>query len=605
MSRALFHRRGPALATLTSLTGLSLIAAAAWVPTAQAAPPAEDCAVPFPVSSLAAGTVVNGLTVSKGTAPDGFTGEVLGVIDNGIGPDVDMVIARLSSSEINRVGGIWQGMSGSPVYAPDGRLIGAVSYGLSAGPSPVAGITPFEDMDDYLNAPAAARVKPGPKTLRAITERTDVNRREARQGFSQLRMPWGVSGVRADRLAQIKRSVKRPWLRKDTYSLGAAAAPGAGAGAPGPESIIAGGNLAGSASYGDVTQAGVGTATSVCQGKVVGFGHPLGFLGKTSLTLHPASAIYVQEDPTLTAFKVANVGAPAGTIADDHLAGITGTFGAAPPTTKITSTVAYGRRSRTGSTQVSVPDFIADTTFYQVVGNHDSVLDGKTKGSELSSWTVRGTDQKGRTFALQATDRHQSTDNISMAAGLELSDFVYGLTTLAGVSLESVEMSSAVTDSTDTWKVSGVAQRRNQAWVKLTKKNPAQVQAGKKLRVRAVLKGPGGTKMVRVAYRVPKRAAGTRAVLQMLGGDSVYTDPSFKSIAKARQVLAATARNDVVVAEFATRDDISQQIMDSDDSFFGFFRRGPSKALAFDRVKRLGPTDRVVTGSRKVRVRIR
>jgi hypothetical protein len=36
-------------------------------------------------------------------------------------------------------------MSGSPVYAADGRLIGAVAYGL-AGASTIAGITPAADM---------------------------------------------------------------------------------------------------------------------------------------------------------------------------------------------------------------------------------------------------------------------------------------------------------------------------------------------------------------------------------------------------------------------------------------------------------------------------
>ena len=37
-------------------------------------------------------------------------------------PGVDMIMMRLTSAEIDRVGGIWAGMSGSPVYAADGRL---------------------------------------------------------------------------------------------------------------------------------------------------------------------------------------------------------------------------------------------------------------------------------------------------------------------------------------------------------------------------------------------------------------------------------------------------------------------------------------------------
>ena len=214
---------------------------------------------------------------------------MLGVLQDGIAPDLDMVMVEITPPSPDKIGGIWQGMSGSPVYASDGRLIGAVAYGLSWGPSWVAGVTPFDEMDDYLGAAAAPRkVKVG--GLRGAHDRARTPTSpaaQAAQGFSQLPMPTGVSGLGRHRLASIKRAATHKWLPKDTYAMGAAAAPGAGAG---PETIVAGGNLAATLSYGDVTQAGVGTATSVCNGKVVGFGHPLGFLGETTMAMHPADA---------------------------------------------------------------------------------------------------------------------------------------------------------------------------------------------------------------------------------------------------------------------------------------------------------------------------
>ena len=115
---------------------------------------------------------VDGLTVSRGTEPEEFTGTVLGVLTDGISPGVDMIIADLDSPAIDAAGGIWQGMSGSPVYAEDGRLLGAVSYGLSYGPSPIAGITPFEAMDDYL--PSAARRCRPPLATR-VAARADIS----------------------------------------------------------------------------------------------------------------------------------------------------------------------------------------------------------------------------------------------------------------------------------------------------------------------------------------------------------------------------------------------------------------------------------------------
>ncbi|HYF72274.1 MAG TPA: hypothetical protein VD864_05610, partial [Nocardioides sp.] len=134
MQRVIAQRRGRALASLITVAGLGLAAVTGATGPAQAADPAGDCATPYPVADLVDEQPVTGLTVSRGTTPEGFTGEVIGVLDDGVAPGVDMVMVRLTSPEIDRVG-IWQGMSGSPVYAADGRLIGAVAYGLAMGAS--------------------------------------------------------------------------------------------------------------------------------------------------------------------------------------------------------------------------------------------------------------------------------------------------------------------------------------------------------------------------------------------------------------------------------------------------------------------------------------
>ncbi|WP_457203190.1 hypothetical protein [Nocardioides sp. HB32] len=289
MSRS--TRRARALASLAAVAGLGLAGAAVTTSPAQSAAPAGDCAVAFPVDQLAAGDAVTGLTVSHGTTPEGFTGEVLGVLDDGIGPDVDMVMVRLTSPEIDRVG-IWQGMSGSPVYAADGRLIGAVSYGLAMGSSPVAGVTPYDHMDDHMADPMQDGIAVDRTAARQIARGSDVSAARAEQGFAQLPMPLGVAGVGAGRLtAAAARAGDRSWLPRSAYAVGRAGAADATAG-----DIVAGGNLAASLAYGDVTMAGVGTATSVCGDRVVGFGHPLDYSGSTTLAMHPADAIYVQED---------------------------------------------------------------------------------------------------------------------------------------------------------------------------------------------------------------------------------------------------------------------------------------------------------------------
>src|SRR4051794_39586186 len=141
-----------AIAAITAAT-------VALAPAPAQSAPTPECPAAYPVASLARGQAVTGLTVSQGTEPDGFTGQVIGVLKDGIMPGLDMIMVRLSSPEIDRVG-VWAGMSGSPVYAQDGRLIGAVSYGLAFGPSPVAGVTPAADMQQLLDDPHASMLKP-------------------------------------------------------------------------------------------------------------------------------------------------------------------------------------------------------------------------------------------------------------------------------------------------------------------------------------------------------------------------------------------------------------------------------------------------------------
>ena len=119
----------------------------------------------MPVSEVAAlssgpgGLAAHGLTVSRGTTVEQFDVTVLGVLDDGIAPGVDMILVETESPAITAAGGIWAGMSGSPVYADaaPNKLIGAVAYGLSGGPSKIGGLAAAEDMNRLLDLPAAAQ----------------------------------------------------------------------------------------------------------------------------------------------------------------------------------------------------------------------------------------------------------------------------------------------------------------------------------------------------------------------------------------------------------------------------------------------------------------
>ena len=107
----------------------------------------------MPVSEIKPGMVGIGRTVFQGTTIEEFKVHILGVLRSNIGPQRDLILARLEGGPLAKTGVI-AGMSGSPVYI-DGQLVGAVSYSLGAfATEPIAGITPIA-RDDAGHDPAA------------------------------------------------------------------------------------------------------------------------------------------------------------------------------------------------------------------------------------------------------------------------------------------------------------------------------------------------------------------------------------------------------------------------------------------------------------------
>src|SRR5438067_4259169 len=113
------------------------------------------------VDEIRPGMAGIGRTVFDGTRVEEFKVNILGVLENVIGPHRNLILAKLEGGPLANTGVI-AGMSGSPVYV-DGKLIGAVSYALgSFSKEPIAGITPIAEMTDSTantnSRPIGARV---------------------------------------------------------------------------------------------------------------------------------------------------------------------------------------------------------------------------------------------------------------------------------------------------------------------------------------------------------------------------------------------------------------------------------------------------------------
>src|SRR5262249_58699820 len=91
----------------------------------------------------------------EGERQEEFGAEIIGVMDDFLGPGQDLILARLKGERVEFTG-VAGGMSGSPVYI-DGKLVGALSYRLGAFTNePIAGIPPIQYMIDVGTGGAAA-----------------------------------------------------------------------------------------------------------------------------------------------------------------------------------------------------------------------------------------------------------------------------------------------------------------------------------------------------------------------------------------------------------------------------------------------------------------
>ncbi len=550
------------------LSGLATVAllGAGMVQASPAALSEQDTSCPeaFPVADLVDDQPVTGLTVTRHTTPTEFTGTVLGVIHDGIAPGIDMVMADLTSAQIDKTG-IWQGMSGSPVYAEDGRLIGAVAYGLAFGPSPVAGITPAADMQALLDAApssttarssladakGAGRVEVSSRRAASLARQTGIAAAKIDSGFKRLPMPMLVSGNRA-RINHAAKVLGMKGVRAFGGTTSAASAD--------PSEIVAGGNLAATVSYGDLTSGGIGTATEVCGSDVLAFGHPMMWSGPSQLTMHGADAVYIQSDPTFPGFKVANLTAPAGSILGDHLQGLYGVTGALPDTTTVTAHVAtVAGKSRDGETKISVTDAIPFISAFHLLVDEDRVFNQLGEGSARVRWTVEGVRADGSHFEYSRVNSYASRYDITFETIFEsyqqLNEILRNK--FEDVTITDVSYRSLIDPDYRAYRMSRVERLLDGQWVKLSRRGQLTVKRGSTLHLRAVLAPSGGGSAVNVPVdlHIPNVGRRTYGTLEVAGGGSRYSSGSAgaKSFDDLLANLANATPNNAVVGTVSIR----------------------------------------------------
>lgn len=259
---------------------------------------------------------------------------------------------ELMDASAEAMGGIAQGMSGSPV-GPPGQIMGALSYGTGFSKPPtrfwVTSIDAMEatidhrPMGEFLEAAPAA---PG----------VDVS-----ATYAPVKTPVMVSGVTPQRLQEFASHLdetQHNFVELFADIGGAPAAPPAGA----TQKLAAGDMIGAALATGDMVNViGYGTVTQVYNdGTFIAFGHHFFGSGKSQLPVYRAVVNGIFPSLIISRKSVSAYGNPIGTITKDLAAGIVGELGVPPPMIPVTTTyhpansptpivkhhrVAYGQES--------------------------------------------------------------------------------------------------------------------------------------------------------------------------------------------------------------------------------------------------------------------
>ncbi|MEE9293188.1 MAG: SpoIVB peptidase S55 domain-containing protein [Acidobacteriota bacterium] len=296
----------------------------------------------MPVDEIHPGMEGVGRTVFEGDTIEEFRVEILGILKNAIGPQEDMILARLHGDRIEYTG-VVAGMSGSPVYI-DGRLVGAVAYRIgSFAKEPIAGITPIASMLRLADAPArGVSEQPRPPDLlgrflgtanggvlipTAGESPTPLPALQSTASAGGQMEPIGTPLICTGCDAGVLRYYAPIF---EAHGL----QPMTGGGVSEEASLLPlepGSPIAAALALGDLAMTGVGTLTAMDEDRILAFGHPVLGTGPIEVPMTQAEVLLTFASEA-GSFKVANATRPIGSFVRDGLTGVVGRIGRSAPT---------------------------------------------------------------------------------------------------------------------------------------------------------------------------------------------------------------------------------------------------------------------------------
>jgi hypothetical protein len=347
-----------------------------------ATPPPSATAGIFPLSEVHRGLHGVAYTVFEGTQPESMDVEILGVLKNVLGPNQDMILARLRGSKPEYTG-VVAGMSGSPVYI-DGKLLGALSYRIGQfSKEPIAGITPIAEMLAVNGTPNSAmwtatstQSDPNSTSTAAVADVTDIH---------PIETPLVLSGFSPEAVKFFQQHVSIMGLAPVAGLGGSSSDDGHVDTSSAP--LLPGSAVSALLVRGDLEIAATCTVTYVDPKQVLACGHPITRYGNVSIPMTKADVVATLASP-LNSFKIVNTTQTIGAFTEDRSSAIRGVPGDSARMIPVTIHTHGGLRDRTLHMEViDNPDITPGAV---MVSLYESLLETNSYSEELT-YELRGT----------------------------------------------------------------------------------------------------------------------------------------------------------------------------------------------------------------------
>lgn len=362
-----------------------------------------------------------GLTVFKGTEPERFDVEVVGVLKN-FRPGQELVLIKTPHPRLNVTKNV-KGMSGSPIFL-DGRLAGAYAYSwASFQVEPVAGVTPIAPMLAEMRRPIPPGFWPleGKAPLPSSAKPTATPQKHAslsaparedgatawngepgaydvQQHAEQVkaRMTAGLDSARtlvpaatplllagmSDRSLALVSKLFGPLGLEPVQAGGGGSAADPNA----PMHYVNGGGLGIQMARGDVSFMGLGTVTLVEGQKLCGFGHPMMEAGITALPAAIGKVHWIFASDQHSS-KIGEAARPLGALVQDRQSAVVVDESKTAPTFPFSIDVrgAEGAPKKMWNVEVAEERFMSASLVASVLG---SVVDATVNERRDVTWRL-------------------------------------------------------------------------------------------------------------------------------------------------------------------------------------------------------------------------